>query len=544
MSIAYVIMPYAKEYERVYRNLIKPAVEQCDMVCKRTDKDSNGGHVISSVIHDLTENDVVIADISGCNWNVAYELGIRHAMCQKGTIILCNDSTQFPFDISGYDIINYATDWLDLDLDDEIIDKIVSRIKKIRSGETVSDSPVHDIYPSLPNTLLQFLNTADDTEQKQIQQLQTEIDKLREKNKALQERIEQAGLDTEKTKQQSASTESLILEAIENGKYISDTAVNALRELLDDGKKEDFARYLSKVLDVGYLDESDCRSVYYMCRKLDNPTIVRIFLESAVEFYPDSEELQGFLADTYSNDYRTRDRALSMANSMIGLSIRNGNKVLEKKVRSSRMIASFFNVYISLKLYKEMVEVGYLLLEGSPSHKSLIRRNLIVAYQKLEQYDKADEIAKALVEDDPMEGLNHYRVFQLHAAKHEYFAAYRELEKSLACDSEDTDYYEGLASIICDQRIARNAAGEYIRIQTSEKEYYAAPFIICAILASPDYVNDAAAFLRRNRFTNTLQRLISCIQNGDGNLRNEFSDLDFTPVYACMDVDCTGWETE
>ena len=225
MALAYVIMPYAKELDRVYRNLIKPAVEACGLECRRTDKDMRGGNVMQNVIRDLAQANIVIADISTrrnpdypdlqeYNWNVAYELGVRHALSKRGTVILCNEDTALPYDITGYDVILYPRD--DKDLDDEIIDKIISRINVTMSSEVVSDSPVHDIFTTLPENLLQFLNTSDDNEQKQIKELRAQLEELREKNHSLQELVDQAGLDSQRTKVKTENTETLILKAIEN----------------------------------------------------------------------------------------------------------------------------------------------------------------------------------------------------------------------------------------------------------------------------------------------------------------------------------------
>lgn len=554
MGLAYVIMPYDKAFDRVYRNLIKPAVEACELECKRTDKAGKGGQVMANVIHDLAEAQIVIADISAVkhsehsdvllhNWNVAYELGIRHALSKKGTIILCNEESNLPYDISGYDIILYPSDWLDRDLDDEIIRKIVTCIKTNLTPDVSSDSPVHDIFSSLPGNLIQFFNTSDDAEQRQIQELNAQIASLKKDNAVLQEMIDNAGLNADTSKQKAKSTEEQILEAIENSKYISDTAVDTLRDLFQDGKKEEFARFLAKVLDYGYLDEGDCRRVFGMCSKLDNPTIVRIFLERAVEFYPDNEELQGFLADTYSDDYRTRDRALSMANKMIGLNKKNGKIELQNKVRSSRMIGSFFNVYISLKLYKEIIDVGYQLLDVSPNNKALILRNIILAYQSLEQFDDAIRVAKQLIAEDPSDDQNHYCLFGLFYSMHNYKAAYCELEKSIACDSEYTEYYHKLAALICDEKIARNTSGEYVQIMKSEKESYAVPFLIRALLIDDTFLDKALVFMRNNRFNDSFTRLFNTIQNHN-DIEEAFSNLDYSAVNACADVDCTKWELE
>lgn len=542
-AIAYVIMPYAKEYERVYRNLIKPAVEKCGLTCERTDKDAKSGHILSSVIEALSHAEIVIADISGCNWNVAYELGVRHTFSKKGTVIMCNDATDFPFDISGYDVIQYATDWLDQNLDDAIIDKIVARIETCRSASAKSDSPVHDQFPTLPQSLLQFLNTSDDHEQQQIKQLKMELATLQEQNSSLQSLIEQAGLDAGSAKQKSLSTEQQIIEALENGKYTSDVAVASLRELLEGGKKDEFARFLAKVLDNGYLDEADCKSIYFMCRRLDNPTIVRIFLERAVEFYPDSEELQGFLAAIYSSDYRFREKALSMANAMIGLAKKDGKYELNQKVRSDRMIGSFFNVYLALRMFQEIIDVGTKLLAQSPRHSILIRRNLVKAYRRLEDFAAAEREAMSLIADDPTTALNHYEAFCLHDARDEPFAAYKELEKCIACEEDDSDYYRAIAGHICDERVARTAEGKYIRIASSDKELYAMPFLIRGLSVNLDFYREFVDFLRRNKFTHSLELLNKCSDfNG---IMEAFAGLDFTAVDLCAQSDClNNWESE
>ena len=542
MDTAYVIMPYAKEFERVYRNLIKPAVEQCDLECVRTDKEAKGGQVMKNVIADLAAAKIVIADISSCNWNVAYELGIRHALIKKGTVLICNDSTQFPFDISGYNIIQYATDWLDKNLDDDIIEQLVARIKLCMSSSATSDSPVHDQFSRFPDNLKDYLYASTDMVQMQVKELQEHLEDFQNRNASLQQLVDQAGLEADSATQQPESTESLILAAIDNSKYVSETAVNTLQALLDDGKKEEFARFLSKVLDMGYLDETDCRNVFMMCRALKNPAIVRIFLERAVEFYPDSEELQGYLADTYSDDYRTREKALSMANTMLGLVKKNGVFELTLKARSARMIASFFNAYIGLKKYNEITEIGFKLLDQSPLHKTLIRRNIVNAYIKLELYDKAEEQAKILLSEAPEDDQIHYCISELHHVQHRFFSAYRELEKCIACDNEDPNYYYMIACLICDEKVARGANGEYIHITRAEKEQYAVPFLVRAVSIDTSFLDKMMSLLRGNHFHKTLERLESFMQNGNGNLEDAFGDLDFSAVDACMHVDCKVWE--
>ena len=53
--------------------------------------------------------DYAVADITGANPNVYYELGIRHAMRPRSTVILFADGTTLPFDIALLRGIPYRT---------------------------------------------------------------------------------------------------------------------------------------------------------------------------------------------------------------------------------------------------------------------------------------------------------------------------------------------------------------------------------------------------------------------------------------------------
>ncbi len=54
--------------------------------------------------------DYAVADITGANPNVYYELGIRHAMRPRSTVILFAEGTTLPFDIALLRGIPYRTD--------------------------------------------------------------------------------------------------------------------------------------------------------------------------------------------------------------------------------------------------------------------------------------------------------------------------------------------------------------------------------------------------------------------------------------------------
>ena len=111
---AFVVMPYDKRFNRVYSILIQGALERAGYECIRQDMTSQGGYILKNVIRNLAESDLVICLLSDFNWNVAYELGMRHAMARKGTILMCQKDQEkdLKFDLKGTNILFYEPDWL------------------------------------------------------------------------------------------------------------------------------------------------------------------------------------------------------------------------------------------------------------------------------------------------------------------------------------------------------------------------------------------------------------------------------------------------
>lgn len=114
MKQCFVIMPIGSEedyekYKDVYELMIKEAVEGAglELRCIRADEVSKSGAIIKDIIKRLYEADVVIADLSGLNANVCYELGVRHAL-KGGTIMIVDDIESIPFDLKPYRVLEYS----------------------------------------------------------------------------------------------------------------------------------------------------------------------------------------------------------------------------------------------------------------------------------------------------------------------------------------------------------------------------------------------------------------------------------------------------
>ena len=70
---------------------------------------TNTGSIASSIVENIATADYVIADITGANPNVCFELGIRHSLKQNGTILICQDTSRpLPFDVSHHRFFFYS----------------------------------------------------------------------------------------------------------------------------------------------------------------------------------------------------------------------------------------------------------------------------------------------------------------------------------------------------------------------------------------------------------------------------------------------------
>lgn len=145
----FVIMPICKEgtdeyahFRDVYEHMIKPSVEGCglDFNCIRADEVSQSGSIIKDILSKLKSSDVVIADLTGRNPNVFYELGVRHSL-SKRTILIAQSIEDVPFDLQAYRVIEYTPNLPGADRFKKQIEKY---LKDIIAKPESADNPIQD----------------------------------------------------------------------------------------------------------------------------------------------------------------------------------------------------------------------------------------------------------------------------------------------------------------------------------------------------------------------------------------------------------------
>jgi hypothetical protein len=90
--------PFAPALNTVYDEAIIGAATKAGLECKRADEIMTPGGVMTQIWQALMEARVIIADLTGQNANVFYELGLAHAIGHD-VILLTQDMRWLPFDL-------------------------------------------------------------------------------------------------------------------------------------------------------------------------------------------------------------------------------------------------------------------------------------------------------------------------------------------------------------------------------------------------------------------------------------------------------------
>ncbi len=89
--------------------VIEPILKDFDLEVVVAHRMLEGGSITAQVIKSVLEAELVIANLTGLNPNVMYELAIRHAV-RKPLIQICEKGTSLPFDINEQRTIFYTND--------------------------------------------------------------------------------------------------------------------------------------------------------------------------------------------------------------------------------------------------------------------------------------------------------------------------------------------------------------------------------------------------------------------------------------------------
>jgi len=113
----FAIMPFDPKYWNFYENAIKATFEDMNLSCKRTDEIFHRGVIMKDILRYVRHAKLIVADLSGGNLNVLFEVGLAHAL-QKPVILLTRNLEDVPailldnMQVFEYDVTLFGADRL------------------------------------------------------------------------------------------------------------------------------------------------------------------------------------------------------------------------------------------------------------------------------------------------------------------------------------------------------------------------------------------------------------------------------------------------
>lgn len=135
----FVIMPFADEFFESYEMLKSRFYDEFDF--SHAGDEDNQQNILADIIPPIYNADIVLADLTGLNPNVMYELGIAHSLNKKTIMITRDNLSTLPFDLKQYRAKDYSTHFKKFQ---ELIDYLSKNFHGAVDGSVIFSNPVSD----------------------------------------------------------------------------------------------------------------------------------------------------------------------------------------------------------------------------------------------------------------------------------------------------------------------------------------------------------------------------------------------------------------
>ena len=143
MPTAFVLMPFGGDFDSFYEKVLKPTLEEQGFDVNRADDFQNRRNILKDVMEGISNGDLIVADLTGRNANVFYELATAHSF-KKPVLMITQSIDDVPFDLSNYRLLEYSISISGLD---ETRAKIRNFAASFLGGDVSFSNPVTDFYP-------------------------------------------------------------------------------------------------------------------------------------------------------------------------------------------------------------------------------------------------------------------------------------------------------------------------------------------------------------------------------------------------------------
>ncbi len=163
----------------------------------RADQIADEGLITNHIIEHLLEDDLVVADLTGLNPNVFYEMAVRHA-ARKPIVHLITHGVSIPFDVANMRAVQYALD--DPDRLEEAQKELKEKVKAIEDSQ----------WKAAPNPITSVRNVAilresEEPETREVGEVLAAVNELRDEVQTLNRRVTPPGDATRRLREAAAA---------------------------------------------------------------------------------------------------------------------------------------------------------------------------------------------------------------------------------------------------------------------------------------------------------------------------------------------------
>ena len=105
---AFVLAPFEDPFDGYYHEILRPCVADAGFRPLRADEIFGTRHIIADIWESIQTADVIVAEMTGRNANVLYEVGLSHAV-GKPVVMITQSMDDIPFDLRAIRCLVYST---------------------------------------------------------------------------------------------------------------------------------------------------------------------------------------------------------------------------------------------------------------------------------------------------------------------------------------------------------------------------------------------------------------------------------------------------
>jgi len=180
-DVCFVIMPFGGWLDDYYETIYSPAIQAAGLSPHRADDLYRPSTIVNDIWAYTNRAKLLLADLTGKNPNVFYELGLAHALA-KPVILVAESMDDIPFDLRALRIIVYDKNhprW-----GERLEDKVKTSI------EEVLRSPQEAVLPA-------FLHVRESASTKAVTPREKEVIEIKQELELLRREIRRGALSAE-----------------------------------------------------------------------------------------------------------------------------------------------------------------------------------------------------------------------------------------------------------------------------------------------------------------------------------------------------------